>query len=165
MQIELLPDNTSKLIILTAAFVSLSLFAVLRHISSKYFVDMLHASVSGKKFEQLYLDNNVIVIKSDWIFAIITIINFGLVSFEFFNYKQVSITNNLISDFAVILAFVVLFFLLKYVFSFIIGFSFIETEYIKKYFYNVLTIYRALAMISFPLIIAIPFLSDSYLIY
>lgn len=89
--------------------------------------------------------------------SFILFINLNVLIFEYLQYNSVSLTGNLIFDFLLVFAGVMLFFVLKYFLYIFVGLSFSEIEVSRVYIHNFMVILRGYGLAIFPLIIIIPF--------
>lgn len=157
MEIIARPDALPTIISLVAAFFSLALLAWLRTNGAKYLADASLAVVSEKRALKMWNEKSSTTQRNFVIHNFILLINFSVLFFQLDQQHTVAITHNSIGDFLIILAATALFFTLKILTYFFVGFSFSEIDQSRWYSHNVMIIYRGYGFILFPVIIAAPF--------
>ncbi|HPG72643.1 MAG TPA: DUF4271 domain-containing protein [Bacteroidales bacterium] len=165
MEVLLRPHNTELIIAYTFLFISFSLLAYLRLAGQVYMIDAFKAVFFDKIAEKMWNEKNVVTRRHIVLHNIILFINLSLIIFLWLTKSNIETLLSVYELGLLAFASIFLFFLVKTVTYYVVGFLFGLIGETRVYVNSVMLIYRAFGISLFPLLLALPLLPYNIVVY
>ncbi len=165
MEVLLRPHNTELIIAYSFLFISFSLLAYLRLAGQEYMTEAFKAVSFDKTAEKIWNEKNVVTRRHILLHNIVLFINLSLIIFLWLT-KTHAFTEFRVFELLLAVVFsVVLFFFLKIALYYVVGFLFGMIHETSVYVNSVMLVYRAFGISLFPLLLALPLLPYTIVVY